>query len=111
MPVSKLPGFRTSDEAFFDNEEAAEDHELKLNVPQHNAAHRIDGYYNPPRPGQSAESVEKAFLRAKTICLNHMAIAFQQTASLTLDEFLQVRKQGFFNLEEPPAPAVAGDNR
>jgi hypothetical protein len=111
MPVSKITGFRTSDGVLFDNEEAAGDHELKLNAPKHNAAHRIDGYYNPPQPGQSAESVEKAFLTAKTICLNHMTIAFNQTARLTLDEFLQIRKQGFFNLEEPPAPAVAGDNR
>ena len=32
MPVSKIPGFRTSDGALFDNEEAAEDYELKLKL-------------------------------------------------------------------------------
>jgi len=79
---------------------------MNRSVPQHNAAHRIDGYYNPPRSGQS---VEQAFALAKAICLNHMAIALKQTERLTLDEFLQIRKQGIFNLGEPPTPVAAGE--
>ena len=54
-----------------------------------NAAHIIDGYYNPPRDNRAAEA---EFTRAKREAIMHARAAVERMNAMLFDEFISARR-------------------